>query len=154
MNNGGRIVQTFQWNSIPLSFKFAGDFLFISHFYNLEIIKIGVNQEPVKYLLSGDILSAGGPVVVQASLAKVFSRNGFSLTDEKTSLPIPLASYRPRFIGTTDDHVIIYSRPFGSNKTQSSIKLLTGSNRIELDESLSSGPGSFEPLYKSPFNKR
>jgi len=115
VNNGGRIVQTFQWNSIPLSFKFAGDFLFISHFYNLEIIKIGVNQ---------------------------------------TSLPIPLASYRPRFIGTSDDHVIIYSRPFGSNKTQSSIKLLTGSNRIELDESLSSGPGSFEPLYKSPFNKR
>ena len=48
VNNGGRIVQTFQWNSIPLSFKFAGDFLFISHFYNLEIIKIGVNQESIK----------------------------------------------------------------------------------------------------------
>ena len=65
VNNGGRIVQTFQWNSIPLSFKFAGDFLFISHFYNLEIIKIGVNQEPVRYLLPGDL--SGGPGIPRQS---------------------------------------------------------------------------------------
>ena len=65
VNNGGRIVQTFQWNSIPLSFKFAGDFLFISHFYNLEIIKIGVNQESVTNRLSGDL--SGGPGIPRQS---------------------------------------------------------------------------------------
>ena len=45
VNNGGRIVQMFQWNSMPLSFNYAGEFLFISHFYNLELIKIGVDKE-------------------------------------------------------------------------------------------------------------
>ena len=69
VNNGGRIVQTFQWNSIPLSFKFAGDFLFISHFYNLEIIKIGVNQESVTNRLPGD-LSGGRGIPHQSFILK------------------------------------------------------------------------------------
>ena len=123
-------------------------------FFSFRISTIWKLSKLVSIRNRSDICCPEICLAVRVSLAKAFYRNDCYLTDKKTSLPIPLASYRPRFIGTSDDHVIIYSRPFGSNKTQSSIKLLTGSNRIELDEPLSSGPGSFEPLYKSPFNKR
>ena len=45
VNNGGRIVSQFQWNSIPLGFFHAGDFLYISHFYNLEVVRVGVDRK-------------------------------------------------------------------------------------------------------------
>ena len=120
VNNGGRIVSQFQWNSIPLAFHHVGDFLYISHFFNLEVIRIGI---------------------------------------DRNSPPAALASYRPRLIGAKrgDDSVIVYSRPFGGNKHRSAIKLLTGTEEIELDHDetyLSSIPSSFEPIYQSPFKNR
>ena len=118
MNNGGRIVSQFQWNSIPLAFYHVGDFLYISHFFNLEVIRVGV---------------------------------------DRNSQPAALASYRPRLIGHKDNSVIIYSRPFGGNKQYSAIKLLSGTDEIEIDHDetyLSSIPSSFEPIYQSPFKTR
>ena len=118
VNNGGRIVSQFQWNSIPLAFYHVGDFLYISHFFNLEVIRVGV---------------------------------------DRNSQPAALASYRPRLIGHKDNSVIIYSRPFGGNKQYSAIKLLSGTDEIEIDHDetyLSSIPSSFEPIYQSPFKTR
>ena len=78
-------------------------------------------------------------------------------TLNRNSPSAALASYRPRLIGQKDDSVIIYSRPFGGNKQHSAIKLLTGTDEIEIDQDdtyLSSIPSSFEPIYRSPFKTR
>ena len=44
VDNCGRVVQKITWASLPLAFEFSAPFLFVSHFYGIELVRIGVGQ--------------------------------------------------------------------------------------------------------------
>ncbi|CAG5090162.1 Oidioi.mRNA.OKI2018_I69.PAR.g12482.t1.cds [Oikopleura dioica] len=52
VDNCGRIVQRINWSSLPLDFKYSEPYLFVSHMFGIELVKIGIAQVSQPIILS------------------------------------------------------------------------------------------------------
>ena len=52
VDNCGRIVQRINWSSLPLDFKYSAPYLFVSHMFGIELVKIGIGQVSQPTILS------------------------------------------------------------------------------------------------------
>ena len=134
VDNCGRVVQGIAWASLPLGFEFSAPFLFVSHFYGIELVRIGVGQVSPPTILSSYRPRLLG-TVSDGKLIVLSRPYGDSRTNQAGIASFKL-NYRTPY-KLCDRYTESRDHP----RNQAAVKVLTGTDEIEFDDALS-GPSS------------